>query len=456
MLRFEGNRDVRFCDGLSRRDFLRAGSLAVGLSLSELSRLQSAGAAPRSGEMSCIQLFLVGGPSQLDTWDLKPEAPDTVRGPFKPIRTNVPGMQICEHFPLMARMADRFSIIRSVYHKEAPIHETGHQLMQTGYLFRGGQEWPHYGAVMSQVRGGSTALPSWVVLPGPIGNTGVSVSHGQSAGFLGRKHDPFFLRADAAAADFQVADLNAQHGIDPARLRTRKALLEAVDKTQRDLERSDEVKSRDTAYEQAFGLLFSPAAKKAFDLDSETPATRTRYGRNTFGQSCLLARRLIEHGVRLVTVNMFDTVFNEITWDCHANGGDLNTNLQDYQETLCPMLDLAFTALMNDLKDRGLIDKTVVLCMGEFGRTPRLNNRGGRDHWPNVWSILMGGGTIQGGRVIGSSDPQGMEPKDRPVHPSEVAATVYHSLGIDLNHRLPGVDGRPLPIIEAEPVVELF
>lgn len=456
MLRLEGNRDVQFCDGLTRRDFLKAGSLTVGLSLTELARLQQAGAAPRSSEMSCIQLFLVGGPSHLDTWDLKPDAPDTVRGPFKPIRTNVPGIQICEHFPLMARMADRYALIRSVYHKEAPIHETGHQLMQTGYLFRGGQEWPHYGAVLGKLHGAAAALPPWVVLPGPIGNTGVSVNHGQTAGFLGKKFEPFFLRGDTAAADFKVADLQAANGLDPARLQTRKSLLEAVDRVQSDLEKSDEVKSRDVAYEQAFGMLFSSRAKKAFDIASESAEARSRYGHNTFGQSCLLARRLVEHGVRLVTVNMFDTVFNEITWDCHANGGDLNTSLEDYKQTLCPMLDMAFTALLNDLQERGLIRNTVVLCMGEFGRTPKLNNRGGRDHWPNVWSVLLAGGPIKGGRVVGMSDKQGMEPKDRPVHPSEVAATVYHSLGIDLNARLPGPDGRPMPIIEAEPVLELF
>ncbi len=458
MLHFHGKKGVQFCDGLTRRDFLRVGAAsagAVGLSLADLNR---AAAGPRSSEINCILLFLIGGPSQLDTWDLKPNAPDTVRGPFKPIQTNVPGIEICEHFPLMAQMADRYALVRSVHHKAAPIHETGHQMMQTGHLFRGGQEYPHYGAVVSALRGRKAdGLPPFVVLPSPIGNTGVSVSHGQSAGFLGSRHEPLLLRGDPAARNFQVADLNAAPGIDPNRLRYRKELLEAVDSAHRAFDATEDSRSRDSAYEQAFGLLFAERTKRAFDLVSEKDDLRSRYGRNTFGQSCLLARRLIEHGVRLVTVNMFDTVFNEITWDCHADGGSLAVRLDDYKETLCPMFDLAYTALLEDLKQRGLLDTTLVLAMGEFGRTPQMNARGGRDHWPGVWSVLFAGAGIRGGQVVGSSDKNGGEPRDRPVGPAEIAATVYKGLGFDLNTtRLPGPDNRPLPLVEADPIEELF
>jgi hypothetical protein len=460
MLQFDAARPVGFCDGLSRRDFLRAGSLgagSLGLSLGQLSQLQRAGAATRSGEVNCIVLFLIGAPSQLDTWDLKPDAPDTVRGPFRPTKTNVPGVEFSEHFPLMAQSADRFALIRSVYHTAAPIHETGHQMMQTGYLFRGGQEYPHYGAVVSHLRGPTAGgLPPFAVLPGPIGNTGVSVSHGQGAGYLGAKHEPFFLRADAAAKGFQVSDLHAPAGIDPARLKTRKELLDAVDAAHKAFDATEDIRSRDTAYDQAFGLIFSPKAKQAFDLEKEPARLRSRYGLNTFGQSCLLARRLVEHGVRLVTVNMFDTVFNEITWDCHADGGSLAVRLDDYKETLCPMFDSAYTALLDDLKQRGMLENTLVVAMGEFGRTPQLNPRGGRDHWPGVWSVLFAGGKVRGGQVVGASDKHGAQPKDRPVSPAEIAATVYRGLGVDLEARLPGPDGRPLPLIEAEPVGELF
>jgi hypothetical protein len=449
MLRLEGRRDVQFCDGLSRRDFLRAGGLAMGLTLTELAALQ--GAAPRSGEPSCIQLFLVGGPSHLETWDPKPMAPDGIRGPFRPIRTNVPGIHISEHLPLMARMADRYSIIRSIFHKEAPIHETGHQLMQTGYLFQNGIERPHMGSVVSRLRGRKAGIDPWVMLPGPIGNTGVTVSHGQTAGFLGDDFKPFCLQE--ATPDVSVCDDAAPYGLDPARLDSPAALIDAVDGVQKGIEGSS---NRGLTSPARLDLLFNSQAKRAFDIEAESPAIRARYGENTFGQACLLARRLVEHGVRLVTVNMFDTVFNRVTWDCHANGGDLCTTLDDYRTTLCPMLDQAFTALLADLGDRGLIQSTVVLCMGEFGRTPRINNRGGRDHWPNVWSGLIAGGPIQGGRVIGSSDRHGLEPRDRPVHPSEIVATVYRSLGIDPAAALPGPNGEVLRLVEAKPIGELF
>jgi hypothetical protein len=448
MLTLAAEKGIEFCDGLTRRDFLRVGSLtagAVGLSLADLTCLQQATAASRAAEVNCIVLFLVGGPSQLDTWDLKPDAPDTVRGPFQPIRTKVPGVQICEHFPRMARMADRYAIIRSVHHKEAPIHETGHQLMQTGRVFRAGREYPHYGAVLSYLRGGRPGgLPPFVVLPGPINNTGVSVSHGQTAGGLGDKHEPFFPGAKDVT------------GVDPARLERPAALIAAVDAVQRGFDDTEKLWPGDEASRRAFGQLFSGRAKKAFALAHEKEDLRARYGANTFGQSCLLARRLVEHGVRLVTVNMFDCVFNEITWDCHADGGALGVRLDDYQETLCPMFDLAYTALLQDLQERGLLDTTLVVAMGEFGRTPHLNPRGGRDHWPGVWSILFAGAGVRGGQVIGASDAIGSEPKDRPVSPAEVAASIYRGLGIDLSTPLPGPDGKPVPLTDAGPIVELF
>jgi Protein of unknown function (DUF1501) len=441
MLRLESDKSVQFCDGLTRRDFLRVGALAagtVGLSLTDLAQLQQAGAAPRSGDRNCIILFLVGGPSHLDTWDMKPDAPANVRGPFRPARTNVPGIDVGEHFPRMARLADRYAVVRSVHHRAAPIHETGHQLMQTGHLFRGGQEYPHYGSVISHLKGRRPeGLPPFVVLPGPIGNTGVSVSHGQTPGYLGAKHDAFTL---ANAADqFGVRDLRP-----------------ALDQAQRATDASFEGRPGDAAGEQALGLLFAERTKRAFDVAAERDEVRERYGRGTFGQSCLLARRLVEHGVRLVTVNMFDTVFNEVTWDCHADNGSLATTLDDYRQTLCPMFDLAYTALLEDLQQRGMLENTLVVAMGEFGRTPQLNPRGGRDHWPGCWSVLFAGGGVRGGQVVGASDATGAEPRDRPVTPIEVAATVYRGLGIDLNTRLPGPDGRSLPLVEGAPIEELF
>jgi uncharacterized protein (DUF1501 family) len=446
MLTFNSNKSVRFCDGLSRRDFLRVGSLAagsMGLSLADLTQAAGSG---RSGDVNCILLFLVGGPSQLDTWDPKPNAPDNVRGPFRPIQTSVPGVQISENFPLMARMAQRYAILRSVNHQAAPIHETGHQLMQTGHLFRSNQEYPHYGAVVSKLRGPRhNGVPPFVVLPSPITTTGVNVSHGQGAGPLGQPHDPFLLQGKMTTEGFRLANINTPAGLDPARLTNRTQLLDTIDNAQRAFDASLAVRAPDHATGQAYNLVFGQNTRRAFDLASEPEDLRTRYGRNTFGQSCLLARRMIEHGVRLATVNMFDTVFNEITWDCHADGGSLAVNLNDYRETLCPTFDRAYSTLLDDLHQRGLLANTLVVAMGEFGRTPQLNARGGRDHWPGVWSVLFAGAGVRGGQTIGTSDRIAAEPHQRPISPQEVAASVYHALAIN-----------PQNLVEATPIHELF
>jgi len=397
---------------VTRRDFLRAGALfagAVGLSLTELAQPALAGSS--RGDVNCILLFLVGGPSQLDTWDLKPNAPTDVRGPFRPVRTSVPGVEICEHFPQMAMRAEHFALVRSVHHDEAPIHETGHQLMQTGHLFSGGQEHPHYGAVLSHLRGASEeAVPPFVVLPAPIGNTGVSVSHGQTAGYLGARHEPFVLEAD------------------PARLTTRRQMLDAVDTAHRAFDALQYTGATGEAWDRAASQLFAARAKKAFDLLSEKDDLRVRYGYNTFGQSCLLARRLVEHGVRLATVNMFDCVFNEITWDCHADGGALPTTLDDYRDTLCPMFDQAYTALLDDLAGRGLLETTLVVAMGEFGRTPRINPQQGREHWGPCSTTVFAGGGVRGGQIYGKSDRIAAYPTENPVSPEDMLATMYHAL----------------------------
>jgi hypothetical protein len=386
---------------VSRRDFLRVGAASAGAAGVILTQGNAAWANP-PGDVNLILLFLVGGPSQLDTWDMKPAAPASVRGPFKPIATNVPGIQICEHFPRMAQMAHRYALLRSVHHNAAPIHETGHQLMQTGRLFPLGWDYPHYGAVLSHRRGPRRdGIPPFVLLPGPMGSTGVNISHGQSAGALGRVHEPHNPGVTSSAP---LAD----------------------------------------------------GFRKALDVARETDLSRARYGRHLFGQSCLQARRLVEAGVRCVTVNMFETVFDQPTWDCHADGGSLASSLDDYRQTVCPMFDQAYAALLDDLADRGMLASTLVVAMGEFGRTPHLNSRGGRDHWPGVWSILLAGGGVRGGQVIGASDALAAEPRERPVTPAEVAATIYRALGIDWQTYVPGPDGRPCPLVDASPIHELL
>ncbi|MFN3326382.1 MAG: DUF1501 domain-containing protein [Bryobacteraceae bacterium] len=384
--------------GFRRREFLHAGSLSMlGLGLAP------AGAEPRS-DLNCILLMLVGGPSHLDTWDMKPDAPADIRGPFRAIRTNVPGIEISEIFPRMARIADKYAIVRGMHHSGAAMHDTGYQLVQTGRIFRGGIEHPHIGCALARLKGSNGDLPSHVLLPRPIGNTGGNLPHGQDAGYLGAAYNPF-------------VPMGCEHGTDIAASR---------------------------------GL------REAFDIQREPERLREDYGATRFGQNCLLARRLVESGVRFVTVNMFETVFEEITWDAH--GTKPFSSMSAYRDHVGPMFDRAYSALLRDLDRRGLLASTMVIATGEFGRTPRINHAGGRDHWTHCWSMLMAGGGVRGGQVIGSSDATGAYPKDRPTTPAEIAATVYHAAGIPLDTELRGPGSKPVRLVDAgvEPVRELF
>jgi hypothetical protein len=299
---------------------------------------------------------------------------------------------------------DRVSLVRTVHHSAAAVHDTGHQMMQTGRLFTPEVEHPHYGAVLSCLKGPRGDAPPYVLLPKPIGPTGGNMPHGQSAGYLGTSYDPFVLN--------------------------------------------------DPTFPTA--ATTSRALRDAFDLRSEPEAARDRYGRTRFGQSCLLSRRLVERGVRFVTVNMFETVFNETTWDIH--GSAPFSPIDCYRTEVGPDFDAGYTALLADLARLGLFESTMVLAFGEFGRTPKLNPAGGRDHHSACWTALFAGGPIQGGRVVGASDENGYAPKDRPVTPAEVAATVYEGLGLSLDTELPGPAGEPIRLVDegVKPIRELF
>ena len=457
MFRLDAEKTVQFCDGLRRRDFLHAGALSLlGLSLSDLFALKAAGAVNEAQEMNCIFMMLVGGPSQLDTWDMKPNAPAEIRGPYKPIKTNVSGIEISELFPRLAQHADKFAILRSVYHTAAAVHDTGHQMMQTGRLFQGGIEHPSVGSVLAKLRGPRGDAPPHVLLPRPIGNTGGNLPHGHSAGFLGKQFDPFILNSDPSRADFKVPDLLPPDYISAARTDRRRRLREVIDGAVKDFEVSQDARLLDDNFQQAYTLMSSAKMREAFDLSQESDKTKDRYGRNRFGMSCLLARRMIERGVRYVTINMFETVFNEITWDIH--GSAPFSPIACYREQVGPMFDNGYTSLLEDLHARGLLDNTLIVSTGEFGRTPKINPAGGRDHWPQCWSMLMAGGGVKGGQAVGSSDEIGAAPKDRPTTPAEVAATIYHALGIELETELPGAQGRPIPIVDrgVGPIRELF
>lgn len=456
MYRLDAPRAVSFCDGLTRRDFLHAGRLVpLGLSLAGYYRLMADQKNP-DRDVNCIMLFLVGGPSHIDTFDPKPKAPLEVRGPFRPMATRVAGIQITEIFPKVAAHTNKISFIRSVYHTATAVHDTGHQMMQTGRLFQGGVEYPHVGSVVSYLKGPRGEVPPYVLLPKPIGRTGGNLPHGHSAGYLGRNHDPFILNADPNSPNFKVPDLLPPDHISTIRAERRQRLRAAVDAAVTRFESDAQAKQLDESFQRAYQLMSSPKAREAFALDKEPHAIRDRYGRTRFGQSCLLARRLIEAGVRFVTVNMFETVFDEITWDIH--GSRPFTDIEEMAKLVAPNFDQAFSALLEDLEQRGLLQNTVVTAVGEFGRTPKINPAGGRDHHPGVWTVLIGGGPIQGGRVIGESDDLGYIPKSRPVSPGEYAATLFKALGLDPHKELPGPQGRPIPLADfsLQPIHELF
>lgn len=458
MFRLSGRGSVTTCDGVTRRDFLQAGTLgAIGLSLPQLLAAKEQGAINKDyDDRSVIMIFNLGAPSQLDTFDMKPDAPAEIRGPFKPIKTAAPGMEISEILPLHAKLADKFSLVRSCFHTAAAVHDTGHQMLQTGRLFAGGVNTPHAGCVTAYLRGRKTDLPPHVILPEPMGNTGGNMPHGQDAGFLGKAHDPFALMADPSKPDFKVPDLLPPPQIGDVRLDRRRRLREIVEETADDFAASESAKLLDSNFEAAFRIMTSPQARAAFDLSKEPAKVRERYGMNRFGQCCLLARRLIESGVRFVTVNTFLTVFDEITWDIH--GTKPFTSIEGMKTIVAPMYDQAYSALIEDLTERGMLDNTLVCNLQEFGRTPRVNPAGGRDHWPQCWTSYFAGGGVKGGRVVGRSDPIAAVPAERPASPPEVVATIFHSLGFDLETTLPGPAGRPFPLVDfgTHEIKELF
>ncbi|MAQ88525.1 MAG: hypothetical protein CMM03_01565 [Rhodopirellula sp.] len=458
MLNLTSNAKAHTCDGVSRRDFIQVGSLgAVGLSLPKLVEAQEAGAVKgENDDKNVIMIFNLGAPSQIDTFDPKPDAAAEIRGPFSPIQTASPEMLLTEILPRHAKIADKFSVVRSVYHTAAAVHDTGHQMLQTGRLFTGGINTPHAGCALSYLRGRKTDLPAHAILPEPMGSTGGNLPHGQDAGFLGKAYDPFVLNADPSKKDFEVPDLLPPAEIGEARLNRRRRLRDVVEDTVKEFENSENADLLGSNFEAAFRLMTSPAAREAFDLSKEPEKVRQRYGLNRFGQCCLLSRRLIEAGVRFVTVNTFLTVFNEITWDIH--GSNPFTSIAGMKDVVAPMYDQAYSALIEDLEQRGLLENTLVCNLAEFGRTPRVNPAGGRDHWPQCFSVYFAGGGVQGGQVVGASDPNGGFPAERAVDPSNVVATIYHSLGLDLDTTLPGPNGRPFPLVDfgKEAITELF
>ena len=452
---------------LPRRNMLlQAGALGVaGLNLPTLLHAASGlpGETPSAltgfgRAKQCILLFMWGGPSQLDTFDPKPLAPDSIRGPFQPIATSVAGIKVSELFPRLAQQADKLAIIRSLNHNDPAHLSSGHTIL-TGQLppvnFSDNEppserDTPHIGSVMSKLRPSTTTMPSFVTMPwlayhpsAPGGN-----APGQHGGWLGRQYDQLLVTGDPNAAGWKVPALALIDGQSPDRLQHRRELLQSLDHQRRETERLDAMSRLDFLQQRAFGLLTSATVRGAFDLGQEAPETRDRYGRNIHGQCVLLARRLIEHDVPLVSVNWQNDGQN--FWDTHGN------NFNRLKNDLCPPADRALTALLEDLSRSGRLDETLIVWVGEFGRAPVINGSTGRDHHPRCYSGLMAGGGIRGGQVFGASDQHAAYPADKPVSPHDLVATMYHALGVPADTVLHDSQNRPHRIRAGRAIEELF
>jgi hypothetical protein len=404
-----------------RRDFIRIGSLgALGINLAGVLR------AGAKKDVSCIVLWQSGGPAHQDTWDLKPDAPIEFRGEFKPIPTNVPGIRICEHLPYTAKQADKFTILRSMHSRENN-HERAINYLLTGYLPLSTLEFPSMGSVISKELGPKNGLPPYVAVPNTFPSYG--------AGYLGGEYNPF-IAGDPNAAGYKVRDLTLPADVDWARVGNRRWLLDKMDAKYRALDANADFDALDSFQQRAYDLMRSPAAKKAFDIEAEPAALRERYGRTPVGQGALLARRLVEGGVRFVTVAK-----GWLNYDTHGD------NFNTMKKVLLPEFDRAFAALLEDLHQRGMLDSTLVIAMGEFGRTPMVNKDAGRDHHNKAWSIVLAGAGIPGGRVLGATDKTATEVTDLPVQPEDLLHSIYSILGVDTTREYQTPIGRPSKIV---------
>ena len=456
---------LRNCQGFSRRDLLQVGGLGMlGLNLPQL--LQANALAATTGKKqhptfgkakSCLIVFLSGGSSHHDTFDMKPHAPDEIRGEFKPIHSNVPGIDVCEHLPLMAQQADKYMVVRSVTHRDNN-HPSAVYWMDTGYEYPRAtnlsehlsrEDHPHIGSSLAAVEGTSDkAVPPFVTVPDYIAVNG-PVRAGQHAGFLGSRFDPLVTGGNPNSPDFKLIDLGLVPSVEPIRLGRRRDLLKSVDAGVRRIEQSAPGRMLDGYYEKAFDVLSTGITQRAFDIHAEPDVVREKYGRNLFGQSCLLGRRLVEAGVRLVHVNWIRIL--EQGWDTH------NDNFNALRNKLLPPMDRAVSALLEDMTQSGLIKDTLVILMGEFGRSPKITpSNAGREHWAPANTILMTGAGLPTGLHYGATDKDGAYPIEKPITPAQLAATIFHALGVDPRSQVTTMLQRPFPICDGEPVLDLW
>lgn len=444
-----------------RREFLRAGALSLfGLGLpTVLQAANQLSSTPRRAK-ACIVLFMWGGPAQQDTWDMKPDAPEVYRGEFKPIPTAVPGLQICEHLPLLAQRANDLCLIRSMTHTDVNHLTASHHLL-TGRPAPSGsldEDWPNYGAVLAKLGRGRGPLPPYVSMMPEVPNAAprfVEQTHGQGAGILGPAYNPMRIDADGSKPDYRVGEFALRADLNAVRLQGRQGLLQSLNAQVRKMEDQAGVEAIESNYRRAFSILASPEVTAAFDLSQEPRETRERYGMNIHGQSVLQARRLVEAGVPLVTVFWPNEGITNVSvyWDTHRR------NFIDLKSRLCPVTDLAFSALLDDLRDRGLLDETLVVWTGEMGRTPKVGQAvvggagagsDGRDHWGRVFTSVLAGGGVKGGTVYGSSDRFAAEPSKNATRPADLAATIYHLLGVDPRMEIRDRLGRPLALCDGQ------
>ncbi len=452
-------------DAGTRREFLRAGALSLfGLGLPQL--LQGRSPARSGRAKACILLFMWGGPAQQDTWDLKPTAPEDYRGEFRPIATTVPGLQICEHLPRLAERAHQLALIRSMTHDNVDHTRATHYLLTGKPPPAGGMndDWPSYGAILSKLGRGEGPLPPFVSMMPVVPNGSprfVEQSHGQGAGWLGPVYNPMRIDADASLPDYRVGDFALSAELTPLRAGGRQQLLRSLDQQVRRVEQQASVQAMEANYERAFSLLAAPQVTRAFDLTQEPRAVRERYGMNIHGQCVLQARRLVEAGVPIVTVFWpNDGITNvSVYWDTH------NRNFIDLRERLCPVTDRAFSALLDDLDQRGMLDETLVVWTGEMGRTPRVGQsvvggagagRDGRDHWGKVFTSVLAGGGIRGGAIHGSSDRYAAEPASNATRPADLAATIYRCLGVDPHREIRDRLDRPVTLCDGQVIEQLL
>ena len=419
---------------MERRDFLRVGSLSLlGMGLSQYLQLKNVMAAAglavekQAKAQSVILLFLEGGPSQVDTFDPKPNSS------FRPISTNVPGIQVSELLPKMARHMDKLAIIRSLHHTETN-HDGGFHFALTGHEPTAAMQFPSLGSMITKELGPRNQVPAHIYAPD------VMFPEMFNSAFLGAQYDPMIL-PDPSQKDFEVTDLSLPKSLTVERIQERRSYLKMIDQLYRQKEEMAEYADRDTFRDQALRMLLSPDVKSAFDLSQESEKTKDAYGRYGFGQSVLLARRLAEAGCRFVTA----AGYGGNAWDTHGLGSG-GENDKDHRDRLCPTFDQTFSTLLEDLEQRGLLESTIVLAMGEFGRTPDINQLNGRDHWPWVYSVVLGGGGIRGGYAIGTSDEQGAYPAERPMGMGDIFATIYKAMGIDWTKTYMTPVGRPVKL----------